>query len=94
LGEIIGILFVLGTLGTIGYLAYRDNCCPECGGFRSLKNVEVTYTPVDNEIDAKDFVLYLLSEGEHRSKSSIVNCVKRCEKCGYEIREEGFYKHY
>ena len=93
-GEIVGILIILGVFVFFGYCGYRENCCPECGGFRSIERVEAENTPVDDEVDVGDIVLHLISEGEHRTKSSIISWVDRCKKCGYETRGAGFFKHY
>ena len=93
-GEVVGILIILGVLAAFGYFVYREKCCPECGAFRSIKRVEVNYTPVDDEVDFKDIVWHLFSEGAHRTKSSLVKWVDRCRKCGYETNRERFYEHF
>jgi len=49
IGEVIGILFLIGLLALFGLYYYRVNQCPECGAFRSIKKVEAEYIPVDDE---------------------------------------------
>jgi len=93
-GEVVGVLFLLAVLGVFGYYVYRENCCPECGGFRTIQRVEEKYEPVDNKTDAKDIILHVVSEGEYRTKSSIIEWVDRCKECGYESKGERYFRHY
>lgn len=94
IGEILGILFLLSVLGIFGRYVYHENCCPECGCFRSMERVETEYIPVDDKTDGKDIILHLISEGEYRTKSSIVKWVDRCKNCGNESRGERFFEHF
>ena len=94
IGEIIGILFLIGVIALFAVYIYCTNRCPECGTFRSVKRVQAKYTKIDNEIDGWDVIQYLASTGEHRSKGSIVKWVDRCHKCGYESRGEYRFRHY
>jgi hypothetical protein len=94
IGEIVGILFLFGLLAVFGLYVYRENCCPECGGFRSIERVEAEYTPVDDKTDGKDIIWHLMTEGEHRTKSSIIKWVDRCKICGCETEGERLFRHY
>lgn len=94
IGEAIGIMFILAVVGVFGYYVYRENCCPECGRFRTIERVEAYYTPVDDKTDVEDIIWYLISEGEHRTKSSIIEWVDRCSACGYETKGRRHFRHY
>ncbi len=94
IGGFVGILFLLGVLGGFGLFVYRENCCPDCGGFRSIERVEAEYTPVDDKTDGIDIIWHLISQGEHRTKGSIIKWVDRCKKCGHETTGERFFRHY
>ena len=93
-GEVVGIAFLLGVLAVFAYYVYRNNCCPECGSFRSVATVEAEYSPVDDKTDGKDIIWHLMTEGEHRTKSSIVKWVDRCKKCNYQAEGERLFRHY
>ena len=94
IGEVIGLLFLLVLVGIFGAYVYCGNCCPECGGFRTIKTVEADHTAIDNTVDGKDIIYFLLSEGDHRSKESHVKWIDCCKRCGYETQGEHTYRHY
>jgi len=41
-----------------------------------------------------EVIWHIFSEGEHRTKGTIVKWVDRCNKCDYELRGEGHFRHY
>ena len=94
IGEAIGILFLVGLLAIFGVYFYHTNRCPGCGAFRSIERVDAEYIPVDDETSYLDVIGFFLSEGEHRTKGTIVKWVDRCNKCDYELRGEGHFRHY
>lgn len=94
IGEIVGILFIIGIIALVARYVYSGYCCPGCGSFRSIKTVEVKYTAIDDEVDVKDVIWHFVTEGEHRGRKTQMKWVDRCKECGIETKGEGVYKHY
>ena len=93
-GDFAAILLFLGIFGVLGFLAYREKCCPGCGGFRTVKTVKAEYTPKDDKTDARDVFMLLITTGDHKPKSTVVRWIDRCGRCGYEKRGENHIEHY